>query len=156
MSTYRGHIAGGIVTYALTAYTVLHLFPTAPHAWRAQLLFLGCAILGSLFPDIDTRSTIQKLFFVAMIPALPLSLFYNVSFFLCLVAICLGALFIPHRTLTHRPWFIVALSAILAGIILTKVEHHRLLFAMCSVYFCAGALSHWFLDFGFRRLIPKK
>jgi hypothetical protein len=156
MSTYKGHIAGGIVTYLLIAQAVSLTFPARSHSWYAHVFFIGCAVLGSLFPDIDTRSTIQRLFFIAMIPALPFALFYSMPLFVCLSAVCLGALFIPHRTLTHRPWFIIAISALMAGVVLTTIHTHRHVLVLCCVYFCSGALSHWFLDFGLRRIFPKK
>ncbi len=156
MSTYRGHIAGGIVTYALTAWITLHIMPTHQFPWYAHPAFIGCTIFGALFPDIDTRSTIQQIFLITLIIAIPLALIYNVSLFIGLSVACLTALVIPHRTLTHRPWFLIALSIFLASIIFIKIPTHRFVLITCCVYFCAGALSHWFLDFGLRRIFPKK
>lgn len=156
MSTYRGHIAGGVATYALTAFFIAQLIPTHQWPWYAHPAFIASTILGALFPDIDTRSMIQQFFLIALIAALPLTLIYNVPIFIGLSITCLGALFIPHRTLTHRPWFLIALSLLLATIAYTRLHNHRLFFVVCCAYFCAGALSHWFLDFGLRRLFPKK
>jgi hypothetical protein len=156
MSTYRGHIIGGIIAYALTAPILSGVLSSQLWPWYAHPFFIGAALLGALFPDIDTRSTIQRFFFIALIPLLPFSLFYSKTLFIFLGIICIVALFIPHRTLTHNPWFIITLTAVMIGIILTRIQTHHVFLVRCCIYFCAGALSHWFLDFGLRRLFPKK
>jgi hypothetical protein len=57
MPGYRGHLVGGTVAFALVCVITN---PPFSAIGRSELLLLTC--LGSLFPDIDTKSRGQRYF----------------------------------------------------------------------------------------------
>src|SRR3989304_1078376 len=63
MPRYKSHLVGGVAAFGIVAWTFGH--------YRASMLtlaeLLGCALLGSLFPDIDTKSKGQKIFYCMML-----------------------------------------------------------------------------------------
>ncbi len=66
MPEYKSHIAGALVLGAggLAAVNWLGWFQPEP----LQAVFLmGCVLLGALFPDVDTDSKGQKLFYLLLL-----------------------------------------------------------------------------------------
>jgi len=61
MSLYKGHIAGGI--FAFTIYLVVLVIFFSFKPTLNVLIWFGLCILGSIWPDIDTNSFGQKLFY---------------------------------------------------------------------------------------------
>jgi len=66
MPNYKGHLAGGVVTYCVV---LCALVGTAPSFMTAGewLLF---TLAGALFPDIDIKSKGQKYFYYLVLPFL--------------------------------------------------------------------------------------
>ena len=154
MAGYKGHIIGGIGAGAVLA-TVLPLIPLAALAgltlqlqdWQALWGMFVVCILFALFPDVDTNSKAQDIFFVVAF-ALDLVLIYYGEFtaaaYLGLIAMLpiLG----HHRGWTHQVWamFVVPLP-ILLGPLLYDAENigTSALFYAAAV---AGYFSHLLLD----------
>lgn len=156
MPSYKVHLLGGAITYALIAYLSSFVSRFNALTVKTHCLMLGFALLGSIFPDIDTPSTMQKIFFGAMIVTLPLALVYNVALFIGLSVMSLILLFLPHRSITHNLWFLVLFpGAIAAALALRHAVPRLVLFSLC-ISFIGGALSHCFLDFGFLKFFAKK
>jgi len=156
MPSYKYHLLAGVTTYII----LVRLTTLAPQCGYFSLkhyaILLGCCLLGSIFPDIDIQSSMQRIFFKSMVVALPVALFINTTLFIGLSIACLATLVLPHRSLTHHPLFLIIFPLILATTVAAKHPQHRLfLFTIC-IYFIIGALSHRLLDVGFARFIPKK
>lgn len=61
MSLYRAHLAGGV--FAFVIYLVALAVFFSYKLTFETLIWFGLCILGSIWPDIDTSSTAQKLFY---------------------------------------------------------------------------------------------
>ena len=104
MASYKGHSAGGIAAAAVFLGGFHHFFSFQPD-WVDILVFLVTGLLGALFPDVDTNSRGQDIFY---------SLFFLLDFsFIALrkfeYAALLGLLVIlpvlgRHRGWTHTWW----------------------------------------------------
>lgn len=148
MPRYRAHITFGAFSYFVSIYLsfiLLHFYPTFLQAIGC----LGCVILGSIFPDIDTTSKMQRIFFIFSSFALLGSiifrfwlLFFNLSFITVIVML------LKHRTLTHKIWFISTLFCVFIYIFsfLGFLSINSFLGVFC---FLLGAFSHILLDFLF-------
>jgi hypothetical protein len=157
MPSYKGHLLGGFVVY-IGLWKVLSLFQLSYNfSLHHQLVFLGATLVGSLFPDIDVASKMQKWFFIGMLIVLPCTLFYTLSIFIALSTLCFLLLLIPHRTLTHSLPFIILIPCIITATAAwySPASMHGFLFSICT-YFMAGALSHRLLDVGLMRFFSIK
>lgn len=148
MPGYKAHITAGAVSCFILIYAVsvlVHICPTF-------LQFMGCfacAILGSIFPDIDTTSKAQRLFFLFSSLVLLGSIvfrawfiFFNFSFITVIVTL------LKHRTITHNVYFLFTLSILLilfSALVFNGISTGAVLSALG---FAVGALSHILLDFG--------
>ena len=61
MSLYKGHLAGGVFAFIIYLVILAVFFSYKPT--YETLIWFGLCILGSIWPDIDTSSTAQKLFY---------------------------------------------------------------------------------------------
>jgi membrane-bound metal-dependent hydrolase YbcI (DUF457 family) len=61
MSLYKGHLAGGVFAFVIYLVVLAVFFSYKPTF--ETLIWFGLCILGSIWPDIDTSSTAQKLFY---------------------------------------------------------------------------------------------
>lgn len=67
MSSYKGHLFGGVLFYIPFAFLLGILFdydalPTWQYALQLVILF-GITLLFALFPDVDIKSKGQKVFY---------------------------------------------------------------------------------------------
>jgi len=155
MPSYKTHLvagalAGGAVLY-VTGFYHCSLVTTAE--------LICAALLGSLFPDIDTKSKGQQLFyrlFVIFLFCFLIQQRYRAFFILAFLGTI--PLLVRHRGMFHHPWFI--LVGLLFGIIGAHMNWPSYARALSwdLVFFGVGALSHIVLDIGlvnfFRRLVP--
>ena len=150
MPGYKGHIAGGIVLYALILYPLIYLVHPSFFIASEWFLFL---IAGALFPDIDTKSKGQYLFYYALC-ALLLFLFFNRCYELAAVCgiISLIPLLVRHRGLFHETWFVILFPLTLAGMVSVCVPRYSGTMFVDALFFIAGALSHLCLDRGVKRV----
>ncbi|MBU1008152.1 metal-dependent hydrolase [Candidatus Dependentiae bacterium] len=156
MPTYKGHLAGGGVTFLAIHLVTTKLLnqPTPP---PNQILFtLEFCLLGSLFPDIDTKSFGQKIFYY-LLTAMILAAIYTQQWGLLsiLSLISVFPLLVNHRGIIHTIWF-VTLAPLAIPLI---IQQNNPLLAKTAwfayLYFEIGALSHLFLDYGFLRTAKK-
>jgi hypothetical protein len=156
MPNYRTHLVGGTVSFLilikLASYLPAHNYPSLLH----MTLGLPAALLGSIFPDIDISSKMQRIFYMSILIAIIIALlwhnwplFLGASFFACAVIL------IKHRTFTHRPWFIVLFPLVLPIIIFSHHPKHIQLALFIYSSFVFGAFSHILLDFGIKRLFKR-
>lgn len=152
MPSYRVHLIGGAVTFLLINKLIGPSF--SPHYYP---LFLGSTLLGSIFPDIDVTGKMQKIFFTVALVALPLALFlHNMKFFIGAGLLCLALLFLRHRGLTHRVWFLIGGPLALSLFLSVYNPGFKNIFFSTCIYFSAGALSHILLDYRIYRLFWRK
>lgn len=154
MASWKGHIAGGIVCSA--AYTAaISYAPVERFAEAADLLqdwqvfasiFVIC-VLFSIFPDVDTNSKAQDLFFGIVFPIDLILIFTgNLQAAAYLGLIAMLPIVGHHRGWTHESWagFIVPLPILLAP----YIYNHTLLLVSVVYYGAAvtGYLSHLLFD----------
>jgi membrane-bound metal-dependent hydrolase YbcI (DUF457 family) len=154
MANYKGHVIGGIVAggltlagfYALTLGNV----PDGGVLLSDWQLIAGCVVLGVLFglwPDVDTNSKAQDLFFgTAFLTDLYLLINeqYTPAAFLGLLA--MTPIVGTHRGWTHKKpaMFLVPLPILIIPYLATNsVGDTALLLYIASV---AGYFSHLLLD----------
>ena len=154
MANYRGHIAGGAVSGLIVAGA--HYYTSGQGIvdtllldadWQLVLGLVAVSILFALWPDVDTNSKAQNLFFrVAFLldAALILSGFFLSAALLGLLAMTpiLG----KHRGWTHSKLAVVLVPSpiiVLPYLANSEVGLIGLLFYFASV---AGYFSHLLLD----------
>ena len=151
MSNYKGHLAGGLVTALALVYIMSWWFE--PTIMLATQLIV-CALFGSLFPDIDTKSQGQLLsyrFLAVLLMVLVAQQRFQLALFCSAVGIL--PLVVHHRGLFHRVWFLAAIC--MSAVLYTSwyVPQYTVLVALHSLFFFMGALSHLWLDFGIKRMM---
>ncbi|HBR71138.1 TPA: hypothetical protein DIC20_02140 [Candidatus Dependentiae bacterium] len=143
---YKGHIIGGVVTYVLILY--LLKFINYPFDTIHNVQWFLLCILGSLFPDIDTKSKIQlwiyRLLFIFYILLIINNPNIQIMIFTSILAII--PLIVRHRGLFHQPSFLIGLPLIIVCII-SFIQPAKASEALINaLFFIAGALSHLLLD----------
>lgn len=116
--------------------------------------WLLCTLAGSLFPDIDIKSKGQKLFYRGIVFALLFLFFYGKpQTGLVVGLIALTPLLTNHRGLFHRLWFIILLSFASWWGLSVRFSHLQYALLYDLLFFCSGAISHLWLDMGFKRMV---
>ena len=147
MPNYKTHLVGGLVTFlCIVPATTSTSLLTSPSP-EELFVYLCVCLLGSIFPDIDVKSKMQRLFYGAATLAIVLTLlsqawtlFFIISFCAVIVAM------LRHRTITHQIWFLIAIPGIIALYLshLKSIDFN--LIASIYLFFVGGALSHVILD----------
>ncbi len=163
MAMFRGHLWGGIVAvvplvFAVQKWCVPTIIPELTF-FDVAIMF-GCSILGGLWPDIDTKSVGQGLFY---------KIFFVVDIFLIiekkfiesaiLGLLAMTPLLGKHRGWTHRWWtaLLIPSSIIIFHSIFSEELQvlkkppffsGKLLFTSLHFYLAAvtGYFSHLVLD----------
>lgn len=154
MANYKGHIAGGLVFTAV--YAVVLLFVPveqfAEHAqllsdWQAMAAVFVVGMLFGLFPDVDTNSKAQDIFFWTVFP-LDILLIWNgyieAAAYLGLIAML--PVVSHHRGWTHKKW---AMFLVPLPILLIPYLYNDAILPSSVVYYGAavvGYFSHLALD----------
>lgn len=154
MANYKGHIAGGAVLAGV--YTIAMIFAPVErfaeyaallYDWQAMFAVFVIGMLFALFPDVDTNSKGQDLFYWIVFP-LDLLLIYSEQFqaaaYLGVIAIL--PILTHHRGWTHSKW---AMFLIPLPIILVPYLVNDNVLAISVVYYGAavvGYFSHLLLD----------
>jgi len=150
MPGYKGHMAGGVFFFIL-ALMILLPVAVAPLTLLEWFFF---AILGSLFPDVDTKSKGQRVFYgIFFLAAAFLLVNHRFKMLAWLSIVSLLPLLVNHRGLFHRLWFLIMLTGGSAYAFYVFCPHacHRILWD--AGFFLLGILSHLWLDFGVRRML---
>lgn len=157
MPAYKTHLVGGATTFLLTIFIGNQLGQFKQLSEQQTLLALLFCLLGSLFPDIDTKSKIQNILYIAIFITILFTFFLH-SWFLFFVFsfIALAPFLTNHRGITHKAWFIILLPAILLIVLFGFNHKFPAIFFTYYLFFVLGAISHLILDFGVGRLFFHK
>jgi len=144
MPGYRAHLVGGAVAYGLTLF-LLRSYNVSVFLAAEWLLF---CLVGSLFPDVDTKSKGQailyKILFITMIVLalqrrfIPMGI---IGFFAIIPIV------VRHRGLFHKFWFVVGLAMAAAILIGFYAPEYSRIILFDTIFFTVGVISHLFLDF---------
>jgi hypothetical protein len=146
MANYKGHLAGGVVVYACLLYVVKNSLILSV---SKALEWLLCSLLGSLFPDIDTKSKGQLLFYQCLLLIMMLFLWQKKYMLMAYMSIIsLVPLVVKHRGIFHSVWlWLGIIGSILFYAYGTFPAYGTALF-FDSIFFMGGIISHLILDRG--------
>lgn len=150
MAGYKGHIVWALFTYA----SILGVGYLA--SWHivfsVQNILFIC--LGSMFPDIDTKSKGQKIFYYVLAFC---CIYSGIKHWYCTLLGLISFGFLPlvcsHRGIFHNIFFILFLISITLLFLIQLFPRCEHIFIMNGLFFACGALSHLIVDFGFRRAL---
>ena len=135
-------VAGGV---ALTAGVTLGYLDATP----LQLIgSLGFCMLGGLFPDVDTDSKGQNLFYGLFIVVDGTLIYYHFYRWAAWLGLCamLPALG-HHRGWTHTWWAMIVVGAPIVFIPVMILGKEKILYCLpFYIFFTAGYFSHLLLD----------
>lgn len=154
MANYKGHIVGGAVFAAAYAGAV-SFFPIEQFTeaagvlgnWQAIAAVFVIGILFGLFPDVDTNSKAQDLFFGIAFPLDILLIwqgYIQAAAYLGIIAML--PIISHHRGWTHKKW---AMFVVPLPILLIPYLYNDAILPASAVYYgaaVAGYFSHLFLD----------
>ena len=154
MANYKGHIAGGLVLTTVYA-AILTFVPVERFAetagilgnWQAIFAVFVIGILFGLFPDVDTNSKAQDIFFGIVFPLDILLVwqgYIQVAAYLGLIAML--PIVGHHRGWTHKLWAMVIIPL---PILLVPYLYNDKILPASAVYYGAavvGYFSHLLLD----------
>ena len=143
MPGFRGHLAGGTVTYLAILHS-MNLSAMTPAVIISGFVF---CLIGSLFPDVDIKSKGQSLFYKIALVVLCCFLWYErTDLFIGLSLLATVPLLVKHRGLFHQLWFLIFIS-ISTGLVIGSFHAQFSVWAMKNaLFFLAGAISHIVLD----------
>jgi hypothetical protein len=154
MASYKGHIAGGLILSGLYL-AILSFLPIIHFAEKAQLLQSWQAIVAvfvigvlfGLFPDVDTNSKAQDIFFsIAFILDVLLLAANSLQAAAYLGLIAMLPIIGHHRGWTHAKW---AMLAVPLPILVLPYLYNQQNLPIAAIYYGAaviGYLSHLLLD----------
>ena len=156
MSSYKGHIAGGIVAGTLLYAATIKL-SLSPTYGKNDFFFAFIAlVLGSLFPDIDTKSIGQKIFYTLLV--IPMAFAIISSYWTLLASLSALSMFpilVNHRGIIHSFWFVTLFPLLIPVLTYQINPNYSDLSWLAYSYFVTGALSHLVLDNGIIKTFKK-
>lgn len=154
VANYKGHIAGGVLAsgayMALLTFVPVERFAEQAHLlknWQAMAAVLVIGVLFGLFPDVDTNSKAQDIFFGIAFPLDVLLLwqrYIQAAAYLGLIAML--PIIGHHRGWTHKKWSIFVIPL---PILLIPYLYNEAALSSSIVYYGAaviGYFSHLLLD----------
>jgi len=152
MPSYKGHLVGGLCVGAILLYLLRVTFYPVSLIKAIELLI--CCLAGSLFPDIDTKSRGQRYFYYSIFCILIFcALYKKYQACSCISIVSFLPLLVPHRGLCHRLWFVIVVPLTVWFLCYVYVSTaYARLYSLNILFFIAGAISHLWLDLGFRRM----
>ncbi|MCF7899987.1 metal-dependent hydrolase [Candidatus Babeliales bacterium] len=156
MPGYKAHMGAGAVVFAITLVGITHFIMPHPHI-EITIQWFFCALIGALFPDVDTKSQGQILFYHSITPLL-LFLWWQrqTGIFIWVTFLALLPVLANHRGLFHRPWFIILISGGAAYLCGQSYPYHQKILLIDALFFAIGAFSHIYLDRGVTRLKKRR
>lgn len=154
MASWKGHIAGGLMS--ISAYTVVVSFTPIKqlsemagflHNWHILLAVFVIGLLFAIFPDVDTNSKAQDLFFgIVFILDILLIISGCLQLAAYLGLIAMLPIISHHRGWTHKIW---AMFVVPAPILFVPYLYNNSLLLLSIIYYGAavvGYFSHLFFD----------
>lgn len=146
MPGYKTHTVGGVFTFVGLFYVVQKIFLTK-YAFLTAFSCFFVTILGALFPDVDTKSKGQMIFYQVLLFYL-LFLLWSQKFTMFMITTCLMMLplLVPHRGLFHRITFLSSIFIVgsLCAYLWLPIRSADIILHLG--FFTVGAFSHVFLD----------
>lgn len=153
MPGYKIHLVGGLATFSIIAAICHSTFIPIHHNFFIFSVGFLLTLLGSIFPDIDTVSVMQRLFYSAMaITLLALLISSHTHLFVLAGALCILIALLRHRTITHHPLFLLIMPFAIVLYLSTFNNINQQNLFIAYLFFVSGALSHLLLDF----YLPKR
>lgn len=150
MPNYKKHLFAGLVSYIILLCSFIYFKIKIINPFQLLL----SSLFGSLFPDIDTKSKIQKTFYTFFFIVFIFLVINNESKLLITLSfISLIPLVVDHRGIFHKTWFIFFIGLLIFFIGYKYYPNHKSLITVNTLFFVTGALSHLFLDLGLRRML---
>lgn len=154
MANYKGHIIGGVgagfaYSVAVSHMPVQHFAEVAGllQDWQVGAAIFVVAILFGLFPDVDTNSKAQDIFYGILLPTdIVLIINGNIQAAAYLGLIAMLPIVGHHRGWTHRKWAMLLVP--LPILIVPYLYNDAILPAATAFYGAAvaGYFSHLLLD----------
>lgn len=105
---FKSHATAGIVSGI--GLTGLAYAMEADLSKNDMILIAPMVFLGSIFSDLDTKSTATKWYATIMFLLLPLFIYSNIPWlWITILVPFIAAQAFKHRSWTHSPWLIIAL-----------------------------------------------
>ncbi len=146
MPGYKAHIVGGIGVYigVVIFFGLMYLYPPV-----TLFEWCGAMLIGSLFPDIDTKSKIQKIVYSCLLPVLFFLLVYE-QFLSAGICACCGCipLIVSHRGIFHAWWALATVCCVVGYILSSLFSVYSFLIISNIFFFFLGCMVHVALDFG--------
>jgi membrane-bound metal-dependent hydrolase YbcI (DUF457 family) len=154
MANYKGHLVGGVVLTgiytAAISFAPVERFAEYAHVlqdWQALTAVFVIGMLFALFPDVDTNSKGQDLFYWITFPIALLLIYagqFQAAAYLGLIAML--PILSHHRGWTHAKWAMVVIP--LPIIIVPYLYSDKVLAFSLVLYGAAvvGYFSHLLLD----------
>lgn len=150
MPGFKGHALGGSALFALIVFAGA-LYPC--YSKPQLFIWFVCTVLGSLFPDIDTKSKGQKFFYGALAAVLViLALKHAYAALTCVAVVAFLPLLSDHRGIFHTWWFLFLVIGGSTGGLLFLFPQAYTPILSGAAFFSVGVASHLLLDFGITRL----
>lgn len=154
MANYKGHIAGGII-FGLAFAGAVSFLPVEHFAesagvlrdWQVLAAVIVISVLFGLFPDVDTNSKAQDIFFGIVFPLDIVLLwqgYLQAAAYLGLIAML--PIVGHHRGWTHKKWamFVVPLPILIVPYLYNdKILQASIVYYTAAV---AGYFSHLLFD----------
>lgn len=152
MPGYKGHLAGGVVTFGAILYAMRMLDISYDQA-QITSWCISC-LAGCLFPDIDVKSKGQNVFYTIMLFLLLALLWCGYQrMFIALSIASVIPMIVRHRGIFHKLWFIVSAPLLAAFSVAALYPCYNSMIISNALFFIAGAISHLWLDVGLRRML---
>lgn len=154
MANYKGHILGGLgasAGYAAAlSFTPIERYAenvNLLHNWQALAAVFVIGMLFGIFPDVDTNSKAQDMFFLIVFPLDILLLATgNIQAAAYLGLIAMLPIVGHHRGWTHKKW---AMFVVPLPILLVPWLYNQDILPISAMYYgaaVAGYFSHLLLD----------
>ena len=154
MANWRGHVVGGVALGAAYAAAVSYMpverfAETAGllHDWQVQAAVFVLSVLFALFPDIDTNSKGQNIFYgIALLSDVLLIWSGNIQAAAYLGLIAMLPIVGKHRGWTHSK---LAMMLVPLPILVVPYLYNEKVLAISIIYYgaaVAGYFSHLLLD----------
>ena len=151
MPGWKGHLAGALVVGGLGVFAALAFGVYLKGEWEVLAALMAFCLLGALFPDVDTDSMGQRLYYLAL-AVVDAFLLYEQRWEW---AAWLGFLALlppmsPHRGWTHTWWAMLLVPAPIVLVPWLVLGHAFATFLPVYAAFVLGYFSHLLLDRQFR------
>jgi len=151
MPYYKIHLVGGVASFAFMQF-LLSCISFAAQSPAELSLNVLLALVGSLFPDIDTFSIIQKILIWGIFAATVMIFVYQAWWLLLVVGVVmLWLFFVKHRATTHTKKFVILVPLCVLLFMLFKYPVYATEAFRGYIFFVTGALSHLALDYNSKR-----